>query len=77
MNIVRRSGARARCLVILAVLVACTATAAPALATDAFMILNTTQLDPHPVASGHAGGGGHIDAETRAPARTEPDSMAS
>lgn len=35
MNIVRRSGARARCLVILAVLVACTATAAPAIATPA------------------------------------------
>jgi|GEM_PF-2221858 len=45
------------------------ATAAPALTTDAFMILNTTQLDPHPVAGGHAGGGGHIDAERRAPAR--------
>ena len=45
------------------------ASSAPALSTDAFMILTTNQLEPHPVPNGHAGGGGHADAERRAPAR--------
>lgn len=49
------------------------ATATPALATEAFMILTIDRLEPLPVPAGHPATGGHPDAEPTPPVLADPE----